>query len=279
MSGVDSVHPLKRVPDMSVHSWSWHVRQAVHVLPHPVTKPAAFLTTPRPGRDFEDDRYYAGGPAAGPDADVYGPRGGPPGAYGPPREAYESGQPRSYEDEYDFTRGRAGYHSAAEGPYGGRGGRPGYGDAPGRPMLDRGPMLDRDYDRDRDYGLAPHGHHSSIPPVGYEWDGYGGRELLPPPPPPRVPPPPVREGGAAGGAVSGGAAAAAGADEEEIDPEREAYEAELARLAAELERVSGIGVNSKWHYRCSGGIARGSSSGMQQYTGGDSTCHSSHGPA
>lgn len=76
---------------------------------------------------------------------------------------------------------------------------------------------------------------------------YGDRDLLPPPPPPRA-------GAAAPAAPEPAAAAAAPAagyvtgptgrgddSDSDVDPEREAFEAELARVAADMERVSPAG--------------------------------------
>jgi hypothetical protein len=59
----------------------------------------------------------------------------------------------------------------------------------------------------------------------YDYDG----PLFPQPPPPRQPPPSAR------------GQQQQGADQDE-DPERRAFNEELARMAAELEKVSGDGI-------------------------------------
>jgi hypothetical protein len=73
------------------------------------------------------------------------------------------------------------------------------------------------------------------------YDPYLDRDLLPPPPPPRV-----ALGGPSGLGVAEAAAAGAASggqvkhdeSDEELDLERQEFEAELARVAAEIERVS-----------------------------------------
>ncbi len=169
--------------------------------------------SPRRGHGGRDDDRYAGefqggrGPGPAPWDHRSGERGGrgyDHDAYGPPRPG---GPPGGHEEE-DFRGGRAGpgFETGYPGPYGGppRGrdapplpSRRGYGGPPGPPHHER--------------------YHDG--PGGY--DPYDERSLFPPPPPPRHPH--AGRNGEAG--------------EEEVDPERLAFEAELARVAAELERV------------------------------------------
>jgi hypothetical protein len=135
-------------------------------------------------------------------------RDGPPGRYEP--EPYH----RGYEREYE------------EPPY--RGGR--YGPPPGDGYGGPGPARGYDYPPPppprRGYEAAPYERSYDR---GYERAGFRPYDaydegLLPPPPPPRAPPPPA--------AARPDVPADAGDD---IDPEREAFEADLRR---ELEKVS-----------------------------------------
>lgn len=184
--------------------------------------------TTRAGRDdgYDDDRY---GPAGGfgrhPEYDErYG--GGPAGPrYGPGPDRYSSYE---YEDRDrrgfgpdDSEYSRPGWRereAAYAAGYRGEAGRPGYEPRGG-------------FDRER---------FEAHRPGGYDAAGYLDRDLLPPPPPPRpaaAGPAPVEPvASIAAGPVDAGRADESDSD---VDPEREAFEAELARVAADMERVSG----------------------------------------
>lgn len=186
-------------------------------------------SSPRSGRDdmYDDDRYGPvggfGGRHPGDLHDRYGHA--PPGAgrFGPGPERY------SYEHDDRDRRGgfggppedgefRAGWREREAGPgyeprgYRGEGGRPGYEPRGG-------------FDRERYEAHRP----------GYE-AGYAERDLLPPPPPPRF----AAAGPVVPEAVAEEPAVLLRADDSdsEEDPERAAFEAELARVAADMERVS-----------------------------------------
>lgn len=182
--------------------------------------------------DFDD--RYGPGPGGHPGGRHHGP-GGP--------DRYSS-----YDYDYERDPRRGGY---GPGPDDGDYSRPnwrereaaGYGGGPGG---------FRGGDSGRPVGYEPRGgfdreRYAAHRP-GYGEGGYGGpvdRDLLPPPPPPRPgggaagPAPPEPAAAAAPLAAGAGAAGRGDDSDSDVDPEREAFEAELARVAADMERVSG----------------------------------------
>eukprot|EP00882_Tetradesmus_deserticola_P006733 GHRQ01007086.1.p1 GENE.GHRQ01007086.1~~GHRQ01007086.1.p1 ORF type:complete len:427 (+),score=116.81 GHRQ01007086.1:83-1363(+) len=202
-----------------------------------------------PGRDdgYDDDRYGShnryGGPGAGPyrgPSDYDEPRPGAGRYSGPP----------GAEDEFDFRGGRggggerewAGPSSAGwrerEAHYHREGGRGGGFERSSSYHAEHSGSYDR-YGGVPD-GAAAAGRYAGERSGSQGYDSYADRDLLPPPPPPRGGLGPA--GGApeaAAGSVGAAAVEARAADsDEERDLEREEFEAELARVAAELERVS-----------------------------------------
>lgn len=179
----------------------------------------------RAGRDdlYDDDRYGPTGGFGRPDFDErYGP-GGP--RYGPAPDRYgsyeyEDRERRGYgPEDADYRAGWREREAAYAGGYRGEGARPGYEPRGG-------------FDRER-YEVHRPGYDAA----------YMDRDLLPPPPPPRPaaagPPSPEPAAAAAAGGSAGGAPPADESDSD-VDPEREAFEAELARVAADMERVSPV---------------------------------------
>jgi hypothetical protein len=162
---------------------------------------------PRGGDRYEDDRY-AGGDRSW---DNRGDRREYDAAHYPRTGADE-------EQEYGRSRGYTGVYDAPHHPRGSS-------DQPPPPPPRQGGVR----------FPAPGGYDR------YDAAGYGGgmgsydryaddRPLFPPPPPPRLPPPPR------GDSSSGQQQGAGG--EEDTDLERLAFEAELERVAAELEKVT-----------------------------------------
>jgi len=193
----------------------------------------------RAGRDdlYDDDRYGPAGGFGRPDFEErYGP-GGP--RYGPAPDRYgsyehEDRERRAYgTEDADYRAGWREREAAYGGGHRGEGGRPGYEPRGG-------------FDRER-YEVHRPGYDAA----------YMDRDLLPPPPPPRPaaagPPSPEPAAAAAGG--SAGGAPPADESDSDVDPEREAFEAELARVAADMERVSAhvwiYAVHTVWRSACS----------------------------
>lgn len=161
----------------------------------------------REGDRFDDERYVGDRPTeyVGRPAWDQGYRDRPARydydlAFPPPRAA-------AVDDDYDFTRGR-GYNYES---YGSQGAPPPYDPPPPPPRRSAGPG-----DRFSDPYDRPEKHEG-------RFDPYDDRTLFPPPPPPRQPPPPVRD-------------VQHSEQSEEEDPERAAFEAELERVAAEMEK-------------------------------------------
>ena len=174
---------------------------------------------PRGRRDhFDDDRY--GGP------DDHGRHGPVDDRYGGPR--HRDYGPPVFEDEYDFMR--SGRPDDRYGPRGGYDVGPPPPPPPGR--------YNRGFDRGFDREPGPRGFDNYYGSGG-GYEAYGDADILPPPPPPK--------GGAAvperPEAVQPEPVAASSPPEEEdedYDPEREAFEAELARVLEAEEKVSAV---------------------------------------
>lgn len=187
---------------------------------------------------YDDDRY--GGPGEygrGAAGDRYG---GAPfrSGYGRGPSDYDERGPSRYgaEDEYDFRSGAGGDWPGPGASWHER--EAYYREREGRPFEPRGyGSHDRFDPRSRPEGRfadAPERLHDERP-GGY--DPYLDRDLLPPPPPRAGLGPAGRALGAEAAAAAAGSKAAESDDER--DPEREAFEAELARVAAEIEKVGG----------------------------------------
>lgn len=188
---------------------------------------------PRDLDRFDDDRYHGDVDFAGRSGqqfDERGPRSGfGPRDYEPPppaRGGYAAG-----DDDYDFMRGRAGYGYGFDGPGHGPPGHPppprgGYYDMPPPPPPHHHYPSRRDYGPGDSFDAPRH----DAPRFTGPYDPYADHDLLPPPPPPRAPPPRGQD------AAAEGKAAGKVEEEDDIDPEREAFEAELARVAAEMEK-------------------------------------------
>jgi hypothetical protein len=201
----------------------------------------------RPGRDdgYDDDRYGEYHRYGGPGGAPY--RG--PSDYDEPRPgAGRYSGPPGPEDEFDFRGGRGGGGERdwtgpsgsgwreREAYYHREGGR-------GSSSYDRGSSgYDRFAGGPEGAAAAAAGRYTGERPGAAGYDSYTDRDLLPPPPPPRGGLGPAGSVPEAAGSLGAGAIEARVAEsDEERDLEREEFEAELARVAAELERVSGAG--------------------------------------